>query len=69
MDLLEIFEDDDGDILEFINYQRQVHTIRIRTNHIFFEDYTDFLVQLTYSTIHDKCGQFVCNRTKCKCGY
>jgi len=48
IDLLEISEDDDGDILEFLNYQRQVRTIRIRTNHFF-----SFFSKITHTSLYN----------------
>lgn len=42
MDLLEIIDDDDQEIVNFINYQRRIYTIRIRVDHMNIWDDLDF---------------------------
>lgn len=43
--VLDIIEDDDVEIVEFLNYQRRTYTIRVRINHMEFWDDQDFKVR------------------------
>ena len=40
MDLLELFDGDDNEVIEFLNYQRRLYTVRKRIDHImtFWDD-------------------------------
>lgn len=49
MDFLEIFEDDDVEILEFLNYQRRMYTIRVRIDHMAFWDDQNFKIRFRLS--------------------
>uniref|UniRef100_A0A2S2NS44 Putative nuclease HARBI1 n=1 Tax=Schizaphis graminum TaxID=13262 RepID=A0A2S2NS44_SCHGA len=47
--ILDIIEDDDVEIVEFLNYQRRTYTIRVRINHMEFWDDQDFKVRFRIS--------------------
>jgi len=47
--VLDIIEDDNVEIVEFLNYQRRTYTIRVRINHMEFWDDQDFKVRLRIS--------------------
>jgi len=47
--VLDIIEDDDVEIVEFLNYQRRTYTIRVRINHMEFWDDQDFKVRFRIS--------------------
>lgn len=49
MDLLELFDDDDTEIIEFLNYQRREYTVRKRIDHMTFWDNEDFRVRFRIS--------------------
>jgi len=49
MEFIELFEDEDEEILEFLNYQRRVYTIRERINHMVFWDDQVFRVRFRLS--------------------
>ena len=47
--VLDIIEDDDVEIVEFLNYQRRTYTIRVRINHMEFCYDQDFKVRFRIS--------------------
>lgn len=49
MDLFEIIDDDDQEIVNFINYQRRVYTIRVRVDHMNIWDDEDFRARFRIS--------------------
>lgn len=49
MDLFEIIDDDDQEIVNFINYQRRVYTIRERVDHMNMWDDEDFRTRFRIS--------------------
>lgn len=52
MDIFGIFyEDDDQEIIEFLNYQRRTYTIRMRVDHMTLWDDHDFRIRLRISKV------------------
>ncbi|CAI6356148.1 unnamed protein product [Macrosiphum euphorbiae] len=49
MDLLELFDDDDNEVIEFLNYQRRLFTVRKRIDHMTIWDDEDFRVRFRIS--------------------
>lgn len=49
MDLFEIIDDDDVEIINFLNYQRRVYTIRVRVDHMNIWDDEDFRARFRIS--------------------
>jgi len=49
MDLFEIIDDDDQEIVNFLNYQRRVYTIRPRVDHMNIWDDEDFRARFRIS--------------------
>lgn len=47
--IMDFVEDDDDEIVEFLNYQRRPYTIRVRINHMEFWDDQDFKVRFRIS--------------------
>lgn len=42
MELMELFDDDDTEIIKFLNYSRRVYTVRNRIDYMTFWDDDDF---------------------------
>ncbi|CAI6370269.1 unnamed protein product [Macrosiphum euphorbiae] len=52
MDIFGIFyEDDDQEIIEFLNYQRRTYTIRMRVDHMTLWDDHDFRIRFRISKV------------------
>jgi len=49
MDIFGINEDDDQEIIEFLNYQRRAYTIRMRVDHMTLWDDHDFRIRFRIS--------------------
>lgn len=49
MDLFEVIVDDDQEIVNFMNYQRRVYTIRVRVDHMNMWDDVDFRARFRIS--------------------